>query len=148
MKKVETLAPADTALTAARLRRAVTRLHRRLRATALSSVTPTQASALATINQLGEPTLGDLALAEQVQPPSVTRLVRDMQSAGYIVTRRDPLDKRSVRVRLTVNGERELDRIRQRKTEFLGRRLAALDPRDQHRAVELVEFLERLLEEA
>ena len=68
-----------TTETAARLRRAITRLHRRLRATSLSGVTPTQASILATLGQLGHPTLGDLAVAEQIQPPSVTRLVRDME---------------------------------------------------------------------
>lgn len=133
--------------TAARLRRAVTRLHRRLRANSLSGVTPTQASILATLNQLENPTLGDLALAEQIQPPSVTRLVRDMARVGLIETSRDPHDKRSTRVRLSASGRRELDGIRQRKTEFLERRLAALSPGDQARAQELVTFLEALLED-
>lgn len=133
--------------TAARLRRAVTRLNRRLRANSLSGVTPTQASILATLSQLEYPTLGDLALAEQIQPPSVTRLVRDMERAGLIETSRDPHDKRSTRVRLSANGQRELEGIRQRKTEFLERRLAALSPGDQARAHELATFLEALLED-
>lgn len=137
----------STTETAARLRRAVTRLHRRLRANSLSGVTPTQASILATLNQLGHPTLGDLALAEQIQPPSVTRLVRDMEKAGLIETSRDPNDKRSTRVQLSASGRRELEGIRQRKTEFLERRLGALSASDQARALELVTFLEALLED-
>ncbi|OYV65709.1 MAG: hypothetical protein B7X07_02045, partial [Actinobacteria bacterium 21-64-8] len=60
---------------------------------------------------------------------------------------RDPHDKRSTRVRLSANGRRELDGIRQRKTEFLERRLAALSRGDQARAHELVAFLEALLED-
>jgi len=140
-------ATATTTETAARLRRAVTRLHRRLRANSLGGVTPTQASLLATLNQLDEPTLGDLAIAEQIQPPSVTKLVRGMEQSGLITTFRDPNDRRATRVRIAPAGRRELDRIRQRKTEFLERRLAALSSRDRTRADELVTFLETLLEE-
>jgi len=136
-----------TTETAARLRRAVTRLHRRLRANSLGGVTPTQASLLATLNQLEEPTLGDLAIAEQIQPPSVTKLVRDMEESGLITTFRDLKDRRATRVRIAPAGRRELERIRQRKTEFLERRLAALSSRDRTRADELVTFLETLLEE-
>lgn len=136
-----------TTETAARLRRAVTRLHRRLRANSLGGVSPTQASLLATLNQLNEPTLGDLAIAEQIQPPSVTKLVRDMEVSGLITTSRDSHDRRATRVRMTPAGKRELERIRQRKTEFLERRLAALSSRDRTRADELVTFLETLLEE-
>ncbi|HUY42226.1 MAG TPA: MarR family transcriptional regulator [Acidimicrobiales bacterium] len=136
-----------TTETAARLRRAVTRLHRRLRANSLGGVTPTQASLLATLNQLDEPTLGDLAIAEQIQPPSVTKLVRDMEVSGLITTFRDPHDRRATRARIAPAGRRELERIRQRKTQFLERRLAALSPQDRARADELVTFLETLLEQ-
>ena len=125
----------------------MTRLHRRLRANSLGGVSPTQASLLATLNQLNEPTLGDLAIAEQIQPPSVTKLVRDMEVSGLITTSRDSHDRRATRVRMTPAGKRELERIRQRKTEFLERRLAALSSRDRTRADELVTFLETLLEE-
>ena len=49
--------------TAARLRRSVTRLNRRLRQNSLADVSPAQASMLATIEKLVKPTLGDLAKA-------------------------------------------------------------------------------------
>src|SRR5665213_1481531 len=133
--------------TAALLRRGVTRLNRKLRYGALSGVTPAQASILASINKLKRPSLGDLALAEQIQPPSVTRLVKDMELAGLISTADDPLDRRCTRVHLTAHGRKELSAIRQRKTEFLERKLNALSPVDQLRAAELAAFLEVLLED-
>jgi DNA-binding MarR family transcriptional regulator len=138
---------ATTNETAARLRRAITRLNRRLRHSALGGVTPAQASMLASINKLERPSLGDLALAEQIQPPSVTRLVKDMMKAGLISSASDPTDRRSTRVRLTAQGRRELSAIRQRKTEFLERKLLAFSPVDQRHAEKLVSFLEMLLED-
>src|SRR6202034_4845459 len=70
---------------AGRLRVAVTRLNRKLRQQALAGLSPAQASALATVNRLGSPTLGELAAAEQVQPPTATRLVTSLESAGLVV---------------------------------------------------------------
>jgi len=133
--------------TAARLRRAITRMNRKLRYTSLSGVTPAQASMLSSIEQHESPSLGDLALAEQIQPPSVTRLVKDLEEAGLIGTMVDPLDRRCTRVALTALGRKELNVIRQRKTEFLERKLLALSRSDQRRAEELASFLEVLLED-
>ena len=137
---METLTIDDTAV---RLRRAVTRLHRKLRQSALAGVTPTQASMLGSIDRMGQPSLGDLAAAEQVQPPSVTRLVRDLETAGLLERVRDENDGRCTRVRLTARGRREVERIRRRKDEFLERALGLVD-RDQAR--ELVSLLETLVE--
>lgn len=133
--------------TAARLRRAVTRMNRKLRYSALSGVSPTQASMLASIDKLETPSLGDLAIAEQVQPPSITKLVKGLGQLGLIDTFADEIDRRCTRVRLTALGRRELNAIRQRKTEFLERKLLALSPSDRRKAEELVSFLEVLLEE-
>jgi DNA-binding MarR family transcriptional regulator len=133
--------------TAARLRRAITRMNRKLRYSALSGVTPAQASILASLDKLDSPSLGDLAIAEQVQPPSITKLVKGMEELGLIQTLADPVDRRSTRVRLTAHGRRELNAIRQRKTEFLERKLLALSQSDQRKAEELASFLEVLLED-
>jgi DNA-binding MarR family transcriptional regulator len=139
----------DSALdheTAARLRRAVTRLNRRLRASALGGVSPAQASMLSSVERLESPTLGDLAAAEQIQPPSVTRLVQAMEEAGLVSCSPDPDDRRSTRVRVTAAGRRELSTIRHRKTEFLERTLQTLTGTERRRARELVELLERFVE--
>lgn len=136
-----------TTQTAARLRRAITRLNRKLRYSALGGISPAQASMLSTIELHDKPSLGDLAVAEQVQPPSVTRIVRNLEQAKLLETWQDPLDRRCTRVKLTKKGHEEIERIRQRKTEFLERRLLSLSGADQRKAEELVTFLERLLEE-
>jgi DNA-binding MarR family transcriptional regulator len=136
-----------TSATAARLRRAVTRMNRKLRSTSLGGVSPAQASMLASIDNRENPSLGELAIAEQIQPPSVTRLVKDMEKARLITTVIDPSDRRCTRVQLTALGRKELGAIRQRKTEFLERKLLALDAGDRLKAEELVAFLEVLLED-
>lgn len=135
----------NTTETAARLRRAVTRLNRRLRYSALGGISPAQASMLASIDSLKNPSLGDLALAEQIQPPSVTRLARVMQKSGLITCSPDVEDRRSTRVSITALGRKEIENIRRRKTEFLERKLVALSTMDQQKADELVDFLELLL---
>ena len=132
--------------TAARLRRAVTRLNRKLRYSALGGVSPAQASMLASIENRGNPSLGELAVAEQIQPPSVTRLVRTLEDAGLITSSVDPDDRRCTRVRVSAKGRREIETIRRRKTEFLEQRLNALAPIDQAKAAELTSFLETLLD--
>lgn len=132
--------------TATRLRRAIMRLNRRLRQSSLGGISPAQASMLVSVEKLKNPLLGDLAVEEQIQPPSVTRLVRAMQDAGLVNCVTDTDDRRCTRVQLTPAGRREISTIRRRKTEFLERKLLSLSPSDQRRAEEFASFLEVLLE--
>lgn len=130
---------------ATRLRVAVTRLNRRLRQQSLAGLSPAQASALGSISRLGRPTLGELALAEQVQPPTMTRLVATMEDAGLVARLADAGDGRICRVRLTGEGRRTLERIRTLKNAFLARRFAELEPSDQAALADLTTLLEHLL---
>jgi DNA-binding MarR family transcriptional regulator len=132
---------------ATRLRIAVNRLQRRLRQQSLEGLSPAQASALGTVNRLGQPTLGELASIEQVQPPSMTRIVSNLADSGMVSREADPSDRRSVRVRITPEGTRALERIRTAKNAFLLRRLGDLSADEQRRAEELVGLLEQLLVE-
>ena len=132
---------------ASRLRIAVNRLQRRLRQQSLGGLSPAQASALASVHRHGNPTLGELAALEQVQPPTMTRIVANLADAGMVIREADAKDRRSARVRLTPAGERALERMRTLKNAFLLRRLAELESDEQHRAADLVLLLEHLLEE-
>ena len=132
---------------ASRLRIAVNRLNRRLRREALGGLSPAQASALGSVHRHGGPTLGELAALEQVQPPTVTRIVAALGEAGMVTRVPDATDRRIVRVRTTPEGERVLARIRTRKNAFLRRRLDQLGAPEQQQATELVALLEHLLEE-
>lgn len=137
------LAPNDDV--ASRLRVAVNRLNRKLRQQSLAGLSPAQASALGTVNRLNSPTLGELAAAELVQPPTVTRVVTSLESAGLVVKETDGIDRRVVRVRITAEGRRNLQRIRILKNAYLNRRLAALDPAEQQLAESMTSLLEHLV---
>jgi DNA-binding MarR family transcriptional regulator len=102
---------------------------------------------LAAIEMLEAPTLGELAAAEQIQPPSVTRLVKGLQESGLIVQKTDPNDRRSTRVAISPQGKRALSEIRDRKTQFLNSKLSALSAKELEKAEEMVVLLERLLAE-
>jgi DNA-binding MarR family transcriptional regulator len=134
--------------TAARLRRSVTRLNRRLRQNSLADVSPAQASMLATIEKLIKPTLGDLAKAEQIQPPSVTRLVQSLVDASLCTRTVDEQDRRVQRVALTAQGRKELQSIRRKKTVWLSSRLEELTTSEQKKAAELATLLEKILGES
>ena len=132
---------------AARLRLAVTRLSRRLRQQVAGGMTSSQVSALATIERLGTPTLGELAGSEQVQPPSMTKMVVGLESAGLVVRREDDSDGRIVRVALSADGRRAVQRSRSLRNAYLVRRLRRLPDGERARLAELVELLEHLVEE-
>ncbi|HEV3369520.1 MAG TPA: MarR family transcriptional regulator [Acidimicrobiales bacterium] len=132
---------------ASRLRLNINRLHRRLRQESLAGLSPAQASALGAVNRLGSPTLGELAAIEQVQPPTMTRIVATLTDSGMVTRVTDVADRRSARVRITPAGKRSLERIRTLKNAFLTRRLADLSPTEQARATELIALLEHLLGE-
>jgi DNA-binding MarR family transcriptional regulator len=132
---------------AGRLRIAINRLQRRLRQESLGGLSPAQASALGSVNRHGSPTLGELAATEQVQPPTMTKIVAGLAEAGMVTREADANDRRSARVRITPSGLRTLERMRTRKNALLLRRLGELGPDEQRHATELVALLEHLLEE-
>ena len=133
---------------AARLRLAVTRLSRRLHQQGAGDLTPSQVSALSTVERLGSPTLGELAATEQVRPPSVTKIVMSLEAAGLVSRQVDAADRRVARVTLSAEGRRVLQRSRSLRTAFLVRRLRRLPPDERHALGVLVRLLEQLVEEA
>lgn len=130
-----------------RLRVSVARLNRRLRqaGVATDEVTPSQLSALATIERLGPVTLGELAGEERVKPPTMTRIVDKLEEGGFVARVPDALDRRCVRVALSEAGQRFLTRSRSRRDAYLSSRIESLDPLEQARLGDLVALLEHLL---
>src|SRR5215204_4573852 len=109
----------DVSETAGRLRIAVARLARTLRRQNVGSLGPTLDAALATVERDGPLTLGELAAAEQIAPPSVTRIAAKLEDAGYVVRRFDGQDRRVCRVEITSAGRRQLDVNRSRRHAWL-----------------------------
>src|SRR5512144_459051 len=60
----------------------------------------------------GPRTMGELAAAEHVRPPTMTRLVQAMQAEGLVARAPAPHDARVVRIRATRAGERVLQHAR------------------------------------
>src|SRR5580704_10306201 len=140
------VAPSDAEM-AARMRLAILRLSRRLRQQVAGGVTSSQVSALATVERLGTPTLGELASSEQVQPPSMTKTVMGLEAAGLVARQEDDNDRRVVRVKLTGEGRRTLARSRSLRTAYLVRRLRTLSADDRAALEDAVRLLEHLVEQ-
>ena len=139
-----TIASVDATALAARLRLAVTRLARRLRQEAEAGVTPSMLSALSSAERQGSLTMRDLCHAEQVQPPTMTRIVAALVEAGLVVREPDPIDGRVAWVRVTPEGRRLLQRSRRRKEAYLAKALRSLDPEELETLEAAAEILERL----
>src|SRR5271166_6967780 len=98
-----------TQIDATRLRVAIARLSRRLRRHELAGLTPTQLSALATVEQAGPMRLGDLAAAEGIAPSTLTRLVTALEDSGYVQRDPVPRDARASTLVITPEGHAILE---------------------------------------
>jgi DNA-binding MarR family transcriptional regulator len=137
----------DQADLAARLRLAIARTARRLRQEAGEELSPSQTTALATIDRHGPLTPSELAARERIQRPTVTRIVARLEERGLVQRARDPQDRRSSLVALTSEGRDLLARGRTRKDAYLARRLRELDAQERATLERAAAILERLLEE-
>lgn len=136
--------PAELAGTATALRLAVGRLSRRTRQEATFGHSLTQLGILATLDQRGPTTLGDLAAIEKVAPPTITKAVSTLVGQGLVEKLPDPDDRRIHLAALTREGRREVREMRTRRTAWLAGRLSALEPDDVRRLVDIVPLLEAL----
>lgn len=110
-----------------RLRLAIGRLNRRLRAVRGAGLHPLQTSALATLDDHGPIRLGDLARLEGVSPPTMSRGVAALESAGLVHRVPDPEDARSAWIELTGTGTEALRAERADRAVLLEARMAGLD---------------------
>jgi DNA-binding MarR family transcriptional regulator len=119
--------PTDPLEVAARLRLATARLARQLRQQAGTGLTPSQQSALVTIDLHGPLTLGRLAKIEQVAPPTVTRIVGKLEDDRLVSRSIDESDRRIFHIAITAEGRRRLDHSRRRRNAWLAQRLGGFD---------------------
>ena len=116
------------AIDVTRLRVVIARLSRTLRKHELAGLTPTQLSALSTVDRAGPLRLGDLAAAERIAPSTLTRLVSALEDHGYVERRAVPGDARAWTLVVTARGHEVLDRIRRENTIVLADSLLTLSP--------------------
>jgi DNA-binding MarR family transcriptional regulator len=145
MPSVEQVCRTDPGL-AASLRVSVARLHRRLRTEHADDV-GVSLGAVAVLGQLrreGDQTIGQLAAAERVRPPSMTRTVTCLESEGLVQRRPHPTDGRQVVISLTEKGEELVAAERRRRDAWLARRLRELTPDEREALRKAAPILERL----
>jgi DNA-binding MarR family transcriptional regulator len=103
-------------------------------------------SALSVIVFAGPVTLGDLAAAEQVRPPTMTRIVNALAAQGLVTRSRNAQDGRSTMISATAAGKKLLLQGRERRVRALARQIAALDLRDRTELQEAAEILKRVID--
>src|SRR5713226_7828276 len=131
--------------TADRLHSAAIHLLRRLRVRDRESgVGPAQLSALSVLVFGGPRSLGELADAEQVRPPTMSRIVAGLERAG-LVKRRKTEDGRRVRLEASAKGTKILQEGRKRRVESLASTLSVLSEEEQQELGDLVELLQRVI---
>jgi DNA-binding MarR family transcriptional regulator len=129
-----------------RLHTAFFHLMRRLRRVdEVSGMTTSKLSALAVIVHSGPLSLGDLASAEQVRAPSMTRIVQELLADGMVTRVPDTEDRRVVRIHATPKGRRALHQGRSGRVALLASWLATLKPAEQTKVEEVAALLESLL---
>ena len=110
-------------------------------------VPPGQLSALSVLVFGGERTIAQLAEAEQVTSPTMTRIVDGLEQASLAERHPHPQDGRATLVRATRRGRRVMERGRQRRVDRITEILEQLADEDLNaleRAVgALAEALER-----
>jgi DNA-binding MarR family transcriptional regulator len=108
-----------------------------------SGLSPARLSALSVLVFGGSRTIGELAAAEQVRPPTMSAIVDGLEEDGLVRRSADPDDRRVVRVQASAKGKRVLQRARERRIAALADRLSHLDPSQielVRKAAELVDL--------
>ena len=104
-------------------------------------------SALSVLVFGGAKTLTELAEAERVRVPSMSRLVAAMEDEGLVRCAPHEQDGRAVRLHPTAKGRRVLERAREARLALLERLLATVDEREVDVVREAAEIIERALRE-
>lgn len=107
-----------------------------------SGLSAPRLSALSVVVFGGPLTLGQLAAAEQVKPPTMTRLVTGLEKDGLVQRTGDARDRRLTRIRSTAKGRNVLAAGRARRVEKLAaavRRLRGSELAELTRGVQLLE---------
>jgi DNA-binding MarR family transcriptional regulator len=91
--------------------------------------------------------LARLAAAEQVTPPTMSRIVQALAAAGLVAREPDARDRRRVVLAATRAGRRVMHRGRRRRVAALAARLRALSPPEVVRLAEAAALIERVARE-
>ena len=95
-----------------------------------TGITPSRLSALSVLVFGGPMRVTDLARAEHVKPPTMTRIVAALEADRLATRTTDAADARTARIAATRRGARLMQQGRQRRVMRLGDALKELSDRD------------------
>jgi DNA-binding MarR family transcriptional regulator len=114
----------------------------------LAKVGPARLSALSVLVFGGPMALGQLAAAEQVKAPTMSRIVAGLKRSGLARIEADASDARRVRVTATGKGERLLQQARERRIRLLAETLGGLREAELDTLLKSAELIERVLRQS
>jgi len=109
---------------------------------------PARLSALSVLVFGGPMALGQLAAAEQVKAPTMSRVVAGLKRSGLAKIETDSKDARRIRVTASAKGERLLQRARERRIRLLAETLGGLRDTELDTLLRAAELIERALVQA
>jgi DNA-binding MarR family transcriptional regulator len=106
---------------------------------------PAQLSALSVVVFGGPMALGQLAAAEQVKAPTMSRIVAGLKRSALAKIETDAKDARRIRVTATAKGERLLQQARERRIRLLAETLNGLREPELNMLLRAAELMERVV---
>jgi DNA-binding MarR family transcriptional regulator len=113
-----------------------------------SPVTLTQLTLMSALERLGAVSVGELAAAERLPHPTLSRLLDDLEAQGMVRRGPHPDDRRRSVVEIAPGGTRFLAEERSRPEDFLAERLAALVADERALLQQAIPVLEQLAKRA
>jgi len=95
-----------------------------------SGLSAPRLSALSVVVFGGPLTLGELARAEQVKPPTMTRIVTGLEREGLVKRKGDPHDRRLTHIEATSKGQKVLAAGRARRVKKLATAVSRMEKKE------------------
>jgi len=109
-----------------------------------TGVGPARLSALSVLVFAGPMRLTELARIEQVKPPTMTKIVAGLETAGLVKRDGDADDARAVRIEATARGRTLLQKGRRRRVDRLASALERLDSAELEILARAAAIIERV----
>lgn len=127
-----------------RLRLTIVRLVRTLRRHGRSRLTPTQVSALSTVEDYGPIRISALATYESLGASAATRVVASLEELGLLQRSADPEDRRASLINLSERGHGELEELKRERTLEISSMLEQLSAKERQTIEAALPALEKI----
>ena len=110
-----------------------------------TGLAPARLSALSVLVFGGPMSLNKLATAEQVRPPTMSRIIDALESAELVRRTVDQQDRRAVVLEATEKGTAILWRGRKRRIKFLAKHLSRLSEEERKKIDEAIKAIQKAM---